>query len=344
MMKIVSFLVFVLLLIFSLIFLKHDNINSVKPISNERMPFRKNVYVGAWVGGFWDNREKTLDVNVLKKFENHLDSKIALANIYSEWAFLNKSELIDVLNTLDANGWTPIISSNPSFINECQKSNLSLYETIASGSCDEFLSSVAKNLKTFNKTMFLRFAWEMNLPEMYWSVNRVGSKPIDFINAWRRFHNIVKKEQANNVLWVLSFNTSSPKTIPYKDLYPGEEFVDWVAIDGYNWGDAKDWSNWTNFDGVFKNSYNELIEVSNKPVMLSEFNSAELGGDKAVWLEEMLSVKIPYDYPRIEAIVFFNENKEKDENVDWRIEKSIRYIEGVKNALQSQSIYKYNYQ
>lgn len=307
-----------------------------------KTPPPREVYIGAWTGGFWDSQTKTLDVSTQLMFEDYMGKKMAFANIYSGWAYLADPDLLIKLNEIYSNRWTPIISSNPSFFEECKNNGKSLYETIGSGSCDGYFRKVAANLKSYNKPIFLRFAWEMNHPNMYWSVDKVKSKPEDFINAWRRFHTVMKEENANNVIWVLSFNTSNSNTIPYAKLYPGDEYVDWVAIDGYNWGTAKDWSGWTSFSGVFKKSYDELTKITDKPLMLSEVNTASEGGNKAEWLKDMLDVQIPNFYPQIDAIVFFNENKMTGEDVDWRMESSIENIEVLKTSL-SNKLYKASY-
>lgn len=300
---------------------------------------QRSIYLGAWVGGFWDNDTKSLYTEKLTNFESTIDKKMAITNIYSEWSYLENKELIIHLKNISANGWTPMISANPFFFEKCPEGKESLYKTIAHGDCDTFLRSSARNLKAYGQPVFFRFAWEMNLPDMYWSVQKVKSDPQDFINAWRRFHTIFQEEKAGNVLWVLSFNTSHPATTPYAELYPGDEYVDWVAIDGYNWGDSHEWSGWASFSGVFSDSYNELIALTDKPVMLSEVNSAPTGGDKAVWLHDMLTEQVPIHFPQIQAIIFFNENKDEGESVDWRIEKSSEYIDVLKEDLDN-TIYK----
>jgi len=274
--------------------------NNISPLPQKE---ERKVYTGAWVGGFWNNETKHLNTKVLSDFEEMLDTKIAFTNIYSEWEYLKNPELIDSLNEISDSNWTPIISSNPYFFDECQDKGKKLYKTLAHGDRDEFLKHIGQNLKNYKKTVFLRFAWEMNLPDMYWSIDKTGSTPEDFKNAWIRLHSTLKEEGADNVVWVLSFNTSHAKTVPYKDLYPGDSYVDWVAIDGYNWGNSYEWSGWADFSGVFYNSYEELLKVSTKPVMLSEVNSAqsEFGGDKAKWLTDMLDTQIPQNYPRIQT-------------------------------------------
>ena len=299
----------------------------------------RKVYVGVWVGGFYDNDTKKLNTEVVTNFEKQIDKKMAIANIYSEWSYLQNKDLLTVLNKISDNGWVPMISSNPYFFEGCKPRKDSLYKTIASGACDEFLQNVASNLRSYNKPVMLRFAWEMNLPDMYWSVDKLKSNPEEFVGAWRHFHTVLKEENADNVVWVLSFNTSSANTIPYAQLYPGDEYVDWVAIDGYNWGVGPPWGGWTNFNGVFVKSYKELTAITKKPVMLSEVNSAERGGNKAEWLTDMLEIQIPQNYPQIEAIIFFNENKTEGEKVDWRIDKSPEYSDAVKKGLNT-SLYR----
>jgi beta-mannanase len=303
---------------------------------------QRKVYLGAWVGGFWDSKTKTLTTSAVTNFEQLIGKKVAIANIYSEWTYLSNKDLITVLNKFSDKKWTPMISSNPSFFDGCPKGKDSLYKTIASGECDIVLKEVATNLRSYKKPIFLRFAWEMNLPDMYWSVSKGESTPEEFTAAWRHFHEILKEEGADNVKWVLSFNTTNSNTIPYVKLYPGDEYVDWVAIDGYNWGNSHAWSGWANFNGVFRKSYNELVAISEKPVMLSEVNSAPTGGDKASWLHDMLITQIPEEFPQVEAIVFFNENKTGGESVDWRLEKSPEYVTVVKEALKDE-LYRSSY-
>lgn len=336
-MKKISIITFLLLCILT-IFLYVNPKKQTSAVTLKKPP-QQEVYIGAWVGNFWDSKTKTLNISVLKNFEQLIDKKMAIANIYSEWTYLSDKDVITKLDSISNEHWVPMISSNPHFSENCPDKNESLYKTIASGACDTFLKKIGSNLRSYNKPVFLRFAWEMNLPNMYWGIKKTNSTPQEFVAAWKHFHTILKKEKADNVIWVLSFNTCHAKTIPYADLYPGDEYVDWVAIDGYNWGDSHDWSNWTDFNGVFRNSYNELIAISDKPVMLSEVNSAPSGGDKAKWLQDMLAVQIPEKFPQIKAIIFFNENKQEKESLDWRIEKSKKYSNAVKTTINNK-IYK----
>lgn len=333
-------LVLVLLAVVALFYL-----SSKKQVKSEEMitvlPSRQ-VYTGAWVGGFWENKTKTLDVSKLTSFEDTLEAKMAIANFFADWTYLSQPKLLDTLNEISKNGWTPMITSNPLFFENCKKGELSIYGTIASGACDQFLKEAAQNLHKYNKRILLRFAWEMNLPSIWWSTEKTNSTTGEFIDAWRHIHTILKDEGATNVEMVLAFNTSSSKTVPYTELYPGDDYVEWVGIDGYNWGTSVSWSKWTSFDGVFKKSYDELSALTKKPIMLSEVNSSSVGGNKAAWLDDMLNVQIPYRYHNVKAVVFFNENKSDGEGVDWRLERSQDNVFIVKAALKNK-LYRQQY-
>src|SRR5260221_13064555 len=111
----------------------------------------------------------------------------------------------------------------------------------------------------------------MNVDSMDWSIQKTGDTPADYIQAWRRFHDIVVAQGATNVLWVFSPNTITSSTISYNLLYPGDAYVDWVGLDGYNWGNTQSWSHWESFSQVFSDSYASLVAVApSKPLMLSE--------------------------------------------------------------------------
>ena len=75
--------------------------------------------------------------------------------------------------------------------------------------------------------------------------------------------------------------------------------------------------------------------------MLSEVNSAP-GVKKPEWLRDMLTVQIPQNFPKVEAIIFFNENKTEGEHVDWRIETSPESLNELHNALNNE-LYKSTY-
>jgi beta-mannanase len=117
---------------------------------------------------------------------------------------------------------------------------------------------------------------------------------------------------ASNIKWIFSINWEDiPKEKnSYLSYYPGDGFVDYVGIDGYNWGDTQPWSKWMSFSEIFKNRYDEVNKLLNKPVLVTEFSSVSSGGDKALWIREALSsIK---KMKKIKGFVLFNIDKEGD--------------------------------
>ena len=68
----------------------------------------------------------------------------------------------------------------------------------------------------------------------------------------------------------------------FGDYFPGTEEVDWVGLDGYNWGTNREWSGWQSFREIFSEAYDLLTQLApEKPFMIAEVGCAEEGGDKA---------------------------------------------------------------
>jgi beta-mannanase len=116
-------------------------------------------------------------------------------------------------------------------------------------------------------------------------------------------------------------NVSSLPNEPWnalKNCYPGDDVVDWIGIDGYNRGVSKSWSHWETFQQIFRAAY-DTLKVFNKPMMVAEFASTELGGDKSLWMSVAYSYSKTF-MPQIKAMTWFNTSKE----TDWRI--NVKYI------------------
>ena len=129
------------------------------------------------------------------------------------------------------------------------------------------------------------------------------------------------REGATSVVWVFDPNVPDDPTVPYSSVYPGSMYVNWLGLDGYNWGTTQSWSTWVNFAGVFTSSYNKLVSIApTKPMMLAEVNTTDQGGDKSAWYTDMLTKQIPYNFPKIDAVVMFNEDRTVQEHVNWKVD------------------------
>jgi len=296
----------------------------------------RSVYIGFWTQGFWNSQTQTLNPSALINTEQEIGKNVAIAHYYDGWTALSEPSTVQNLNEIISHGWQPMLSTNPYFFSGCLSDGTTLYKTIAEGKCDTFLDAVGENLKQVHGKFFLRFAWEMNVNSINWSIQQTGDSPEDFIAAWQRFHTILQQEGATNVEWVFSPQIETQTTIPITSLYPGNTYVNWNGLDGYNWGRTKSWSGWESFNTIFAKSYKDFMKIApHIPLMVGETSTTDIGGDQAAWYTNMLTEAIPSEFPNISAIVFFNENKTAVEGVNWRIDKTPAMLSAFKTAISN---------
>lgn len=206
---------------------------------------------------------------------------------------------------------------------------------ILNGDHDAYIQSFAQAAANYNKPFFLRFAHEMNGNWYPWSPGNNGNTAEQYVQVWRKIHDIFKQAGADNVLWSWTPNVlvGSNTPTPMADLYPGDDYVDWIGLDGYNWGNQPSSDIWRSPEQVFQASYAVLDKITPlKPMMISEIGSSEHGGSKSEWITDIFT-NSPTNYPRIMGILWFNENKERD----WRINSSANSQLAFSSAVQSLS-------
>ena len=171
---------------------------------------------------------------------------------------------------------------------------------IARGDYDFYVDEWAAGAAAFGKPVFLRFGHEMNDPYRYpWGPQ--NNRPEEFIAAWRHVVERFRKAGAGNVVWVWSPHVAYEG---YEGFYPGDDVVDWVATGALNYGTVAYWSRWWSFHDIFGKHYERLAGFG-KPVMVAEFGTLAVGGDREAWLRDALS-GLPERYPAVKALLFFH--------------------------------------
>jgi hypothetical protein len=188
---------------------------------------------------------------------------------------------------------------------------------IADGTYDAYLVRSARTLRDWKRPVLLRFAHEMNGNWYPWSEAVNGNQPGDYVRAWNRVQDVFRAEGATNVVWVWSPNVEYHGSLPLARLYPGQDRVDLIAVDGYNFGTSQSWSSWIRPAALFDPTFATVRGLApGKPLLLGEVGSSELGGDKAAWNRELLAWTAAQ--PDLVGFVWFHLKKE----TDWRIDSS----------------------
>ena len=87
----------------------------------------------------------------------------------------------------------------------------------------------------------IRFAPEMNGDWRPWATGVNGNRPGDYVAAWRHVRRRFRRAGAGNVVWVWNPIIAYEGSTPLRELFPGSREVDWMAVDGYNWGSTRPW-------------------------------------------------------------------------------------------------------
>jgi hypothetical protein len=205
---------------------------------------------------------------------------------------------------------------------------------IQRGRFDQYIRESARAAARWGKPILLRFAHEMNGTWYPWSRGADGNNSYRLKAVWRRVVGIFRTQGATNVQWVWTPNVNTGGDFPFRDLYPGDRWVDWVGFDGFNWAQRGAWNSFTE---IVDNTYEELTKISSRPMIVAETGSNESGGDKAAWVASALRREIP-KFGRIRGVVFFddvvNENAEGGA-LDARVDSSPASLRAFRSALAS---------
>ena len=210
-------------------------------------------------------------------------------------------------------GRVPMISWQP---------DATTLDAINAGAADAVIRGRARAVAAFGRPMFLRFAHEMNANWYPWDGTHASTPgthdgPSKYIAAWRHVHDVFVTTGATNVVWVWSPNRTSIPDVAWNAAsayYPGDDYVDWVGIDGYQRDPVHDRS----FTTLFAPLYDEY--ASRKPIMIAETSSVEgrVPGRKAAWIDATRS-DIEHRFPAIAALVWFDTAKN---GFDWHVDSS----------------------
>ena len=203
---------------------------------------------------------------------------------------------------------------------------------VARGDYDFYVDGWAAAAAAFGHPLFVRLGHEMNDPYRYpWGPQNNTKE--EFIAAWRHVVDRFRRAGARNVIWVWSPHVAHQ----YWELYyPGDGYVDWVATGALNFGTVAYWSQWWTFRELFGMKYPHLASFG-KPVMIAEFGSLAVGGDRVAWYRDALT-GLRHQYPAVKALLFFNAAHDRTvtyQQVDWSLAGDPALIRVVADAVKS---------
>jgi len=200
-----------------------------------------------------------------------------------------------------------------------KKKRVNFLKDILAGKHDRTLKRFAYHAKQFmqktGKSFFLSFGHEMNFDKSAWAREHNSNSypwtgnPDLYKKAYLHVYKLMSKI-APGMTWVWNINVDAKAS----DYYPGDQYVDWVALDGYDYSGSRGASHL--FDGDHRDPKNPKVlgylKSLKKPIMIGEF---ACGKDSPQCLTDFLGFTA--NDPAIAGIVYFNRDKEDS----WAITK-----------------------
>jgi len=213
--------------------------------------------------------------------------------------------------------WSPFDDGSPSH-------GPAKYDNILNHLYDSYINDCANKLAARPTQKFLiRFMHEMNLKstpsEWPWNAGQPwNAKPngsgdtAKFIQVWRYVHDKFVAAGATNVQWVWAPNWGSnpdPSAAPWNNIhnyYPGDAYVDWIGLSGYNWYPFLGYSSPSTYSAIYNAVLTDLQCSYAKPIVHAEIGSQDSGAmTKASWITDAYSQMT--HYPLVRAVVWFND-------------------------------------
>lgn len=194
---------------------------------------------------------------------------------------------------------------------------------------DTVIRPAAERIKAWNLPVFMSFDHEMDGAMR----TKVGTSA-EFVAAFRHIHDVMTGSGVSNIIWVWNPTGYLGNASKIAEMYPGDQYVDWIAWDPYNFYHCNN-SAWKSPEVTIGSFYDWLVArgMDNKPFMLGEYgssmdpNNSSAMGDWYSGMNRALK-----QYPKIKAAVMWNSALSGRPYCDFRLSTSAHTLQGYASA------------
>ncbi|MEX2080607.1 MAG: glycosyl hydrolase [Dehalococcoidia bacterium] len=288
---------------------------------------QRPLYWGAWIGSQITGTQPPWDMSAVTQFETMTGKGLSLIEFSAPFADCKQPPCTyyrfptGEMEAVRAYGAIPFFSWSSAGRTGIEEPDFRLANLIA-GAHDPYIRSFAEAARNWGHPFFLRFNWEMNGNWFPWSEGVNGNGRGEYVAAWRHVRDIFTSVGATNATWVwCPYADPRGRFKPLRPLYPGDAYVDWTCLDGFNW--ARSPANpaaWMSFGEIFRRTYRQIVTriAPRKPMLLAEFASTGGGRAKAAWIRNMFKL-LRTEFRRIRGLIWFNQI---DRGTNWPLESS----------------------
>jgi hypothetical protein len=247
---------------------------------------------GAWFGAFVPHNKNDLSRKV-RDYEKRIGRKLDIVYTYHDMSRVQGARLEGQLLTEEeqrvaADDHLLLLSWESKWWGGT-KAQQPTWKQIANGDLDASVIDVqARRVKEFGKKVFLSFDLEMD------TRTPANGTPEDYVRAYRHIHERFRQLGVTNVVWTWITTGYLEHADLIKRMYPGDEYVDWVAYNQYNYYRCHR-TGWLTFAQTQRATHDWIRKniSDDKPLMLSEFGTANdpsRPGRQAEWYAQVPAV------------------------------------------------------
>jgi hypothetical protein len=171
----------------------------------------------------------------------------------------------------------------------------------------------AQEVKAFKAPIYLAFNHE---PEA--SKARANGGSAQFIAAWRKWVSVFRQQGVNNATYTFTttaYGYNRHDKYSAAAYYPGDAYVDALAVDAYNWYGCQAGSpkNWVSLQSVVEAFRQFGLRHPSKPLLLAEWGSHEdrsNPGRKAAWIRDAQALFKKPGYGQFVGLVAYSGNED----------------------------------
>ncbi|MBI5087317.1 MAG: PKD domain-containing protein, partial [Actinobacteria bacterium] len=260
-------------------------------------------------GAFPQPRNGQTPQQAVTALETTLGRPLEVVRVFETWS----DQFPDSYhNFLKAGGRTMILSIKPN-----ASRGRVMWPSIATAApgsqVDTEIRSWARRIRDFQAPIYVTLHHE---PEST-STNQYGTSN-DFIAAWRHWVEVFREEGATNVkfMWIMtdySYMVSSTDRRYAPKWYPGDDYIDAMAIDAYNWHVCRP-------DPSQNNAWKTLAQIIEPfrafgaqhptedmwPAELGTREDPHVANRKAGWIDQARELFKQPNYAQFKGITYFN--------------------------------------
>jgi hypothetical protein len=231
------------------------------------------------------------DLSILESVETRLGRRMSLDRIYRNWddAVPDEREAETI-----ANGRIPIVSFNGR-----RDGSLVSWASVASGAEDARLRAIASGFEALGRTSFVIYHQnpDKDSPEF--------GTPEEYRAAYRHVVDVFRLVGSGHVTFAWTMRSPS---FPARadEFYPGDDVVDWIGANAYNYADPSNGGRWLSLRALLSD-FVSWSRPHHKLLMVPEFASIEDPNDstrKANWLSD--AVGALRELADVRAVAYFD--------------------------------------